>query len=87
MGFQPEGGPPMGWNDHIDLFLNEEIQDLVAEGVLEEGTPAYGIAQRVIHGDPLSPNQQWVFDTYVAPALERRKEELRLLEIANNATP
>jgi hypothetical protein len=46
----------MGWNDHIDWFLKEEIQDLVAEGVLEEGTPAYGIAQRVIHGDPLSPN-------------------------------
>jgi hypothetical protein len=58
---------------------------LVAEGVLEEGTPAYGIAQRVIHGDPLSPNQRWVFDTYVAPALERRQEELRLLEIASNA--
>src|SRR5262249_31681960 len=77
--------PPMGWNDHIDLLLNEEIQNLVTEGVLEKGPPAYGIAQRVLHGDPLSPNQQWVFDTYVAPALERRKEELRLLEIANNA--
>jgi len=75
----------MGWNDHIDWLLKKEIQGLVAEGVLEEGTPAYGIAQRVIHGDPLSPNQQWVFDTYVDPALERRKEELRLLEIADNA--
>jgi hypothetical protein len=37
----------MGWNDHIDWLLKEEIQDLVAEGVLEEGTPAYGIAHRV----------------------------------------
>jgi hypothetical protein len=77
----------MGWNDHIDWLLTEEIQDLVAEGVLDEGTPAYSIAQRVIHGNPLSPNQQWVFDTYVAAALERRKEELRLLEIASNAAP
>jgi hypothetical protein len=77
----------MGWNDHIDFFLYEEIQDLVAEGVLEKGTPAYGIAQRVIRGDPLSPNQRWIFDTYVSPALERRKEELRLLEIANDAAP
>jgi hypothetical protein len=77
----------MGWNAQIDWLLNEEIQGLVAEGVLEEGTPAYGIAQRVIDGNPLSPNQQWVFDTYVAPALERHKEELRILEIANNAAP
>lgn len=79
----------MGWNDHIDWSLNEEIEDLVAEGVLEEGTPAYGVAQKVIHEghDLLSPNQRWVFDTYVAPALERRKKELQLLEIANNAAP
>ena len=77
----------MGWNDQFDWLLKEEIQDLVAEGVFEEGTPAYDIAQRVIHGDPLSPNQRWVFDTYLAPALERRKEEIRLLEMANNAAP
>ena len=79
----------MGWNDHIDELLYEEIEDLVAEGAFEEGTPAYGVAQKVIHEgyDLLSPNQRWVFDTYVAPALERRKKELRLLEIANNAAP
>jgi hypothetical protein len=79
----------MGWNDHIDELLYEEIEDLVAEGALEEGTPAYGVAQKVIHEgyDLLSPNQRWVFDTYVVPALERRKKELRLLEIANNAAP
>jgi hypothetical protein len=77
----------MGWNDHIDELLYEEIEGLLAEGALEEGTPAYGVAQKVIHEgyDLLSPNQRWVFDTYVAPALERRKKELRLLEIANAA--
>jgi hypothetical protein len=79
----------MGWNDHVDWQFHEEIEDLVAEGVLEEGTPAYGVAQKVIHEgyDFLSQNQRWVFDTYVAPALERRKKELRLLEIASNAAP
>jgi hypothetical protein len=79
----------MGWNDHVDWQLYEEIEDLVAEGRLEEEMPAYGVAQKVIHEgyDSLSPNQGWVFDTYVAPALERRKKELRLLEIANNAAP
>jgi hypothetical protein len=77
----------MGWNDHFDFELYEEVEDLVAEGELEEGTPAYGVAQRVIHGAPLSQKQRWVFGTFVAPALERRKKELRLLEIANNAAP
>jgi hypothetical protein len=79
----------MGWNDHVDWQFNEEIQDLVDNGELEEGTPAYGIAQRVIHQgyDSLSPKQRWVFDTILAPALERRKKELRLLEIVNNAAP
>ena len=77
----------MGSNGHVDWLLNEEIEDLVAEGALEEGTPAYGVAQKVIQDgyDLLSPNQRWVFDTYVVPAVERRKKELRLLEIANNA--
>ena len=79
----------MGLNHHVDWLLNQEIEDLVAEGALEEGTPAYGVAQKVIQEgyDLLSPNQRWVFDTYVVPALERRKKELRLLEIANNAAP
>jgi len=31
----------MGSNDHVDRLLNEEIEDLVAEGALEDGTPAY----------------------------------------------
>lgn len=77
----------MGWNDHVDFEFYEEIEDLVAEGALEEGSPAHGVAQKVIHEgyDLLSPDQRWVFDTYVVPALERRKKELRLLEIANNA--
>ena len=79
----------MGWNDHVDFGRYEEIEDLVAAGALEEGTPAYGVAQKVIHEghDLLSPNQRWVFDTYVVPALERRKKELQLLELANNAAP
>ena len=79
----------MGWNDHVDWDANDAIKDLVAEGVLEEKTPAYGVAQQVIHEgyNSLSPNQRWVFDAYVVPALERRQKELRLLEITNNAQP
>jgi hypothetical protein len=79
----------MGLTNSFDELLHEEVEDLVAEGALEEGTPAYGVAQKVIQEGYglLSPNQRWVFDTYVVPALERRKKELRLLEIANNAAP
>jgi hypothetical protein len=50
----------MGFNDHIDFDLHEAIQDLLDEGMLEEGTPAHGIAQQVIHTgyDSLSPKQR-----------------------------
>jgi hypothetical protein len=79
----------VGWHNHVDFELHEEIEDLVDEGELEQGTPAYGIAQQVIHRglDSLSPKQRWVWDTIVAPALERREKELRLLEIVNSAAP
>jgi hypothetical protein len=79
----------MGLTRSFDELLQGEIEDLVAEGELEKGTPAHGIAQRVIHMgyDSLSPKQRWVYDTIVIPALDRREKELRLLEIANNAAP
>ena len=38
----------MGHNDHIDFDLHDKIRDLVDEGELEEGTPAFGIVQQVI---------------------------------------
>jgi hypothetical protein len=72
----------MDLTNSFDALLHEEIEDLVAEGELEEGTPAYGIAQRVINlgYDSLSPKQRWVYDTFVIPALDRREKELRLLQ-------
>jgi hypothetical protein len=47
----------MGWNDHIDLELHDLIEDAVDTGWLEEGTAAYGVAQKVIHDgyESLSP--------------------------------
>lgn len=67
-----------GFNDHIDWELSESIQDLVDEGLLEDGTPAHGVAQQVIHSgyDSLSPKQRALYDSVVAPALEKRHEEL-----------
>jgi hypothetical protein len=57
-------------------LLHDQIEDLVAEHALEERMPAYGVAQKVIHGgyDLLSPNQRWVFDTYDAPPFSDAKK-------------
>ncbi|RMU68340.1 hypothetical protein ALP24_02440 [Pseudomonas syringae pv. aptata] len=42
-------GRAMGRNDHVDWELDDAINDLIDEGLLEAGTPAYGVAQQVIH--------------------------------------
>jgi hypothetical protein len=76
----------MGHNDHIDFELHDAIEDLVAEGVLEKGTPAYGIAQQIIDQGwgSLSEKQRWVFEKQVAPLLQRRAESIRIQEIINS---
>jgi hypothetical protein len=75
----------MGWNDHIDFELHEAIVDLVDEGYLEEGTPAYGVAQQAIHSgyESLSPKQRYIYDTVMVRGPEKRGDELearRILE-------
>ena len=67
----------MGFNDHIDFDLHEAIQDLLDEGMLEEGTPAYGIAQQVIHTgyDSLSPKQRTLYDAVCADKAWRRAQK------------
>jgi hypothetical protein len=68
----------MSVNDY-DAELFDAIEDLVAEGELEKATPAFGIAQQVIHRgyDSLSPSQRTIYDAIVIPALERREAELQ----------
>ena len=67
----------MGWNDHIDFDLHETVSDAVDEGYIEEGTPAYGVAQQVIHEgyDSLTDKQKWVYGHQVLPALKGLQEE------------
>ena len=67
----------MGWNDHVDFELYETVSDAVDEGHLEEGTPAYGIAQQVIDQgyDSLSDKQKWIYDNKVLPALKAMQKE------------
>jgi hypothetical protein len=76
----------MGFNDHIDFDLHEAIQDLLDEGMLEEGTPAHGIAQQVIHTgyDSLSPKQLLCKTRSFIAALTKRGEELKNIQISNS---
>lgn len=70
-------------NVDIDFDLHDAIEDLLGDGELEAGTPAYGIAQRVIHDgyDALTFKQRLVYDKYIGPALERRETRIRTDEI------
>lgn len=79
----------MGSNDHIDWDLNEAITQLMEDGDLEEGTPAAGIAQQVIHQgyDSLSTAQKAVYDRVVIPALAKQAEQNRINEIINSNPP
>lgn len=76
----------MGHNDHIDWETHEAIQDLLDEGLIKEGTTAYGIAQQVIHSgyDSLSSKQKFVYDKEVVSTLEARGQEIRMNEIRNS---
>lgn len=68
----------MGHNSHIDLELHDDIEDLVAEGLLEKESAAYGIAQQVIDRgyDSLTQTQKGVWDARVGPQLLKRKEQI-----------
>jgi len=79
-------GRVMGWNDHVDWELDDAINDLIDEGLLEEGTPAYGVAQQVIHSgiESLSSDQRRVWDKYVWAPLGRRQEKLEIQRIVDS---
>lgn len=70
----------MSVNDY-DIDLYEAVEDTKDAGELEPDTPAYGIAQKIIHegeGD-LSERQLAVYRKYVLPALSKRQAEIDVL--------
>ena len=68
----------MGRNSHIDQELHGDIQDLLDEDLLEEGSKAHGIALFACDNcyEALSSAQKGVFDRFVAPAMKLRKQQL-----------
>jgi len=77
----------VGHNDHIDMDLHYAITDLVDEGYIEDKSPAYGVAQQVIHSgyDSLSQKQRILYDSVVVPALSERGKEIKMIHITNSA--
>jgi hypothetical protein len=62
----------------LDFDLHNAIQELIAEGLLEENSDAHRVARIVIHDgyDSLTPAQQALFDAIVTPALRKRADEI-----------
>ena len=75
----------MSVNDY-DEELHMAVEELVDSGELEEGSPAYGVAQQVIHTgyESLSPKQRALYDAVVAPALERLGEKNEVTRIQDS---
>ena len=72
----------MGFNDY-DFDLDQAIQDLLDENVLEQKSPAYGIAQQVIHSgyNSLSPKQREIYDLVIIKALKEREKDVENIRI------
>lgn len=71
----------MGWSDQYDFELAEMVDEAVEEGLLDEHSAGYGVAQQVITQgrESLSARQAAVFDGQVVDALkklERHKPKL-----------
>jgi hypothetical protein len=76
----------MGIDHNFDFELNDLINDLVEEGIIEEKSKHYGVAQQVIHDGygSLSPKQRALYDAVIAPALQERGRELEMMRIMNS---
>lgn len=76
----------MGHNDHIDFQLHDAIEDLVDEGLIEDRSKEYGVAQQVIHSgyDSLSIKQRVLYNAVIVPALTERANEIRVSEIVSS---
>jgi hypothetical protein len=68
----------------LDFDLHNAIQDLIAEGALEQNSDAHRLARLVIHDgyDSLTPAQRALYDAVVAPALRTRENEGKRLGVA-----
>ena len=62
----------------LDFDLHNAIQDLIAEGLIEEDSEPHRVARIVIHDgyDSLTLAQRALYDAVVALALRKRTKEI-----------
>jgi hypothetical protein len=62
----------------LDFDLHNAIQELIAEGLLEENSDPHRVARIAIHDgyDSLTPAQRALYDAVVTPALRKRADEI-----------
>ena len=62
----------------LDFDLHNAIQELIAEGLLEENSDPHRVARIVIHDgyDSLTAAQRALYDSVVTSALRKRSEEI-----------
>ena len=62
----------------LDFDLHNAIQELIAEGLLEENSDPHRVARIAIHDgyDSLTPAQQALYDAVVTSALRKRADEI-----------
>lgn len=63
----------------------EALEGLIAEGGLEEGTPAYGVAKQIIGKgiETLSEKQRALFDGLISDRLERSARDREIARLVN----
>jgi hypothetical protein len=61
----------------LDFDLHNAIQELIAEGLLEENSEPHRVARIVIHDgyDSLTSAQRSLYDAIVTSALKKRADE------------
>jgi hypothetical protein len=61
----------------LDFDLHNAIQELIAEGLLEENSEPHRVARIVIHDgyDSLTPAQHALYDAFITPALRKLSED------------
>lgn len=63
--------------DNVDPDFTEQLELLVQDGRLDEGTPAYGIARQIIERgfNTLTDKQATVFHQHIMPLIDESENE------------
>lgn len=81
------GGAKEAWMAQQEAdALAEELETLIGEGELEEGTASYGVAKQIIGRgiETLSEKQRVLFDGLIRDRLDRAARDREIARLVNN---